>query len=163
MGSTYDSSKEQIYKIYKNLFQSDIEYGKKKDILRSLFIGEKWTWKIVKISKNVVLECKKNHYRKPPRRFERHHPSEFKFANIASFFLKDNLKTVEEWNEFIDNHEKTYLLTKEEHRDWENIYQDIILYDVNPDSNLFLNENIGWHHGKAEEEFLKNLVDKKKL
>ena len=59
MGRTYDSSKEQIYKIYKNLFNSDIQYGKKKDILRALFIGEKWTWKVVKISKNVVLECKK--------------------------------------------------------------------------------------------------------
>ena len=59
MGRTYDSSKEQIYKIYKNLFNSDIQYGKKKDILRALFIGEKWTWKVVKISKNVVLECRR--------------------------------------------------------------------------------------------------------
>lgn len=163
MGRTYDSSKEQIYKIYKNLFQSDIQYGKKKDILRSLFVGEKWTWKVIRISKNVVLECKENEFKKPPRRFERHHPDEFEFANTASFFLKDNLKTIEEWNEFLDEHEKTYLLTKEEHSNWKNIYQDIILYDVNPDSNLFPNTDRGWHHGKAEEEFLKNLVDEKKL
>ena len=163
MGRTYDSSKEQIYKIYKNLFQSDIQYGKKKDILRSLFVGEKWTWKVVKISKNVVLECKEKEFKKPPRRFERHHPDKFEFANTASFLLKGHLKTIEEWNEFLDNHEKTYLLTKEEHSDWENIYSDIILYDVNPDSNLFLNTDRGWHHGKAEEKFLKNLFIKMKL
>lgn len=157
MGKTYNSKKEDIYKLYKTLFSSDLDYGKKDKILRSLFIGESWTWKVVKISKNVVMECIENCYKKPSHRFERHHAYKSAFANTADFMLKHNLLRLEEWIKYIDQYEETYLLTVEEHNNWKNISKDIVLYDIDPNLNLFLNKDRGWRHGKAEIDFLKSI------
>jgi hypothetical protein len=136
----------------------DLVYGKKKDILRSLFIGENWTWRIIKISKRVVVECKKNNFKKPARRFERHHADEYEFSKTASAFLKDKIMPFDDWVDYIEKHEKTYLLTKEEHANWEKNSKKTVLYDVDLERNLFRNESRGWKHQKKEEEYIKELV-----
>jgi hypothetical protein len=161
--SQYDSSKNSIYKLYKFLFEMDIEFGKKKNILRSLFIGENWTWRIMKISKSVVVECKDNNFHKPPRRFQRHHADKYEFAKTASAMLGSQPMPFEEWVRYIDDHEKTYLLTKEEHHNWKKSCEKPILYDVDLERKLFRNQSIGWEHKKNEEEFIRELVETHKL
>jgi hypothetical protein len=161
--SQYESSKKSVYKLYESLYETDLVYGKKKDILRSLFIGENWTWRIIKISKNVVIECKNNNFVKPARRFERHHADEFEFSKTASAMLKDEIMSFDEWANYVENHENTYLLTKEEHKNWEKNSKNLVLYDLDLERNLFRNSSRGWKHGKSEKMFLRDLVEKNRL
>ncbi len=156
--SQYDSPKKFIYKLYENLYASDLVYGKKKDILRSLFIGENWTWRIIKISKRVVVECKNNKFKKPAGRFERHHAGEYEFSKTASAMLRDKIMPFNVWVDYIDEHEKAYLLTKEEHANWKEDSKNTILYDVDLKRNLFSNTSRGWTHQKKEEAFIRELV-----
>ena len=161
--SQYDSPKKSIYGLYKHLHAMDLVYGKKKDILRSLFIGENWTWRIVKISKAVVIECKNNNFEKPARRFQRHHADENEWKKTASAMLEGELMSFDEWVSYVENHEKTYLLTNEEHENWNKCSEKLILYDLNLEQNLFRNTDRGWQHGKKEEEFNRKLVATHKL
>jgi hypothetical protein len=161
--SQYKSSKKSIYKLYGTLHEMDLEFGKKKDILRSLFVGENWTWRIIKISERVVLECKNNNFKRPTHRFERHHADEFEFSKTASAMLGGSVMAFDEWVDYVDNHEKTYLLTKEEHHNWGKYAKEAILYDVELERNLFRNMSRGWRHQKREEEFIRELVANHKL
>jgi hypothetical protein len=48
-----------LYEIYSNLIDSDFAIEKKKIILKSLFFGEHFSWKIIGISKLCFKEYKK--------------------------------------------------------------------------------------------------------
>ena len=53
-----------LYEIYLNLFDSDFATEKKIIILKSLFVGEHFSWKINAISKLCFEEYKKNNFKK---------------------------------------------------------------------------------------------------
>ena len=49
----------QLYDMYSKLIDSDFSIEKKKIVLKSLFVGEHFSWKIIGISKLCFEEYKK--------------------------------------------------------------------------------------------------------
>ena len=54
----------QLYDMYSKLIDSDFSIEKKKIVLKSLFVGEHFSWKIIGISKLCFEEYKKNNFKK---------------------------------------------------------------------------------------------------
>ena len=73
-----EKNKKPLYEIYRVLNESDIPLFKKKAILRSLFIGESWTWVVTKISPTALKQFREHEYKKEPHTYDRHHPKPFK-------------------------------------------------------------------------------------
>ena len=55
---------DYLYEIYSNLIDSDFVIEKKIIILKSLFVGEHFSWKIIGISKLCFKEYKKGNFKK---------------------------------------------------------------------------------------------------
>ena len=132
------------------LKESTLTHNKKSIVLRSLFVGEKWSWKVSGISHDALKELEKNNFKKLPRRFERHHPIPFK--KTAEQLFGHNKFSKEEFYELIALNEEVHLITKEEHKS-----QKYHLYKIDMSLGLFENADIGWKYGKKEEEYLRNL------
>ena len=145
------SDKSDIfYELYEKLFYSDLKLSKKKIILRSLFTGENWSWRVVGISKKTFELCKQNDFKKVSKKFERHHF--IPFAETAKIMFENSLLTKVQWWKKIDENEKTHLICKDEHKKGSS-YR---FFEIK-DENLFANKNIGWEHGLEEQRFLRGI------
>ena len=149
-----------IYEIYSILFDSDFSMEKKKIILKSLFAGEHFSWKIIGISKLCFDEYKKNNFKKivkvkkANKKFIRH--SLVNFSDVLDELSKNKLSNKDFWKK-IDQNEKTHLITKGE-RD----SKDYIYTEIPEEGGYFLNKTVAYEYGKKEELFLKN-INKQKI
>ena len=66
--------------------------------------------------KKIVVGCKNNKFKKPAGRFERHHAGEYEFSKTASAMLRGKIIPFNVWVDYIDEHEKAYLLQKKSMR-----------------------------------------------
>ena len=158
----YNHKSSTIYDIYVKIYEGEIELEKKKIILKSLFAGESWSWKVTAISKQCYESFKKNKFEKT-RKLKRsrksvsniiRHPN-VSFNNTANELFKTRLNE-SEWWEKIFRHEKTHLITKEE------LKNDYYLYtNIPEDGGYFLNGTSGYLFGEKEKLFLKHLSKKK--
>ena len=148
-----------IYEIYLILFDSTFPIEKKKIILKSLFAGEHYSWKIVGISKSCFDQYKKNNFKKIVK-FTRvnkkliRHPF-INFSIGADCLFKKKLSNKDLWKK-IDQNEKTHLITKSE-RDSKNY----LYIEVPEEGGYFLNKTVGYEFAKKEELFLKYINQQK--
>jgi hypothetical protein len=149
-----------LYEIYLNLFDSDFATEKKKIILKSLFVGEHFSWKIIGISKLCFKEYKKNNFKKVTKfkkinkKFIRH--KFITFFQTAEILFSKKFPAKDFWEIIIEN-EKTHLITKEERDSKEYFYIDIPI-----EGGYFLNQNSSFEYSTKEEYFLK-ILDKEKI
>ena len=148
-----------LYEIYLNLFDSDFTTEKKKIILKSLFVGEHFSWKIIAISKLCFKEYKKNNFKKVTKfkkinkKILRH---KINISQTAKILFSTKFPAKDFWEIIIEN-EKTHLITKEERDSKEYFYIDIPI-----EGGYFLNQNSNFEYSTKEEYFLK-ILDKKKI
>ena len=141
-----------FYDLYKTLYKTrELEYSKKKIILRSLFVGESWSWKVVGMSKKTFEIYKENKFKKVKNKFERHHF--IPFAETAKKMLEGPLLTNELWWKLVIKNEKTHLICKDEHKKG-NSYK---YFKIPIKRKLFSNKSVGWNYDAREEEFLKEI------
>jgi hypothetical protein len=142
-----------FYNIYKQLYNSnELEYKKKKIILRALFVGEKWSWKVIGISKKTFNIYKDNNFKKVKKKFERHHF--VPFAETAKEMFQGPLLTTNLWWKLINKNEKTHLISIDEHKKG-NIYE---YFEIPTKHKLFANTDVGWDYTLKEELFLKKII-----
>ena len=133
---------------------------KKKIILKSLFVGEHFSWKIIGISKLCFKEYKKNNFKKVTKfkkinkKFIRH--KFITFFQTAEILFSKKFPAKDFWEIIIEN-EKTHLITKEERDSKEYFYIDIPI-----EGGYFLNQNSGFEYSIKEEYFFK-ILDKGKI
>jgi len=148
-----------LYEIYLNLFDSDFATEKKKIILKSLFVGEHFSWKIIAISKLCFKEYKKNNFKKVTKfkkinkKILRH---KINISQTAKILFAKKIPAKDFWEIIIEN-EKTHLITKEERDSKEYFYIDIPI-----EGGYFLNQNSSFEYSTKEEYFLK-ILDKEKI
>ena len=148
-----------LYEIYLNLFDSDFATEKKKIILKSLFVGEHFSWKIIAISKLCFKEYKKNNFKKVTKfkkinkKILRH---KINISQTAEILFSKKFPAKDFWEIIIEN-EKTHLITKEERDSKEYFYIDIPI-----EGGYFLNQNSSFEYSTKEEYFLK-ILDKEKI
>ena len=149
-----------LYDIYSNLIDSDFVIEKKRLILKSLFVGEHFSWKIIAISKLCFEEYKKNNFKKVTKfkkknkKFVRH--KFITFSQTAEILCAKKIPAKDFWKIIIEN-EKTYLITKDELDSKEYFYIDVPI-----EGGYFLNQNSGFEYSTKEEYFLK-ILDKEKI
>jgi hypothetical protein len=149
-----------LYKIYSNLIDSDFVIEKKKMILKSLLVGEHFSWKIVAISKLCFEEYKKNNFKKITKfkkinkKIVRHKLTTF--SQIAEILFVKKIPAKDFWKIIIEN-EKTHLITKDERDSKKYFYIDIPI-----EGGYFLNQNSGFEYSTKEEYFFK-ILDKEKI
>ena len=154
----YKSS--QLYDMYSKLIDSDFSIEKKKIVLKSLFVGEHFSWKIIGISKLCFEEYKKNNFKKVTKfkkknkKFVRHKLTTF--SQTAEILCSKKIPAKDFWKIIIEN-EKTHLITKDELDSKEYFY-----IDVPVEGGYFLNQNSGFEYSTKEEYFLK-ILDKEKI
>ena len=149
-----------LYEIYLNLFDSDFAIEKKKIILKSLFVGEHFSWKIIGISKLCFKEYKKNNFKKVTK-FKKTNKKLIRhkfitFFQTAEILFSKKFPAKDFWEIIIEN-EKTHLITKEERDSKEYFYIDIPI-----EGGYFLNQNSSFEYSTKEEYFLK-ILDREKI
>ena len=148
-----------LYDIYSNLIDSDFVIEKKRLILKSLFVGEHFSWKIIAISKLCFKEYKKNNFKKVTKfkkinkKILRH---KINISQTAKILFAKKIPAKDFWEIIIEN-EKTHLITKEERDSKEYFYIDIPI-----EGGYFLNQNSSFEYSTKEEYFLK-ILDKEKI
>lgn len=154
----YNHKSSALYQVYLKVFEGDLDLEKKKLILKSLLVGESWSWKVTAISKICLENFRKNKFEKS-RKLKKSRKTvanviryPFKsFNQTASEILKTKL-TEKEWWEKIFTNEKTHLVTKDE------LKSEYYLYtNIPEDGGYFLNGTAGYLFGEKEKLFLKHL------
>ena len=149
-----EETKKEIYKLYKAIYESNLE-DKKTKLLTYIFAWYPWSWRVVGISKGAYLEIKEKNFFPMPKKLVRDH------------FLQDRKVTYNQmidivkpldfknwWNLFWKN-DQTVLMTKAEHdRDRENV----LCHKLDWKEGYFsCNPLIGFKYRKSyEAEYLKN-------
>ena len=150
----------QLYDMYSKLIDSDFSIEKKKIVLKSLFLGEHFSWKIIGISKLCFEEYKKNNFKKVTKfkrvnkKFVRHQFTTF--SQTAEKLCAKKILANDLWK-IINESEKTHLITKGE-RD----SKEYFFIDIPQEGGYFLNQNSGFEYSLKEEYFLK-ILNKKKI
>lgn len=160
----YNHKSSTLYQIYLKIYESELDFDKKKLILKSLLSGESWAWKITAVSKECLNVFKKNKFEKS-RKLKKKRKTinnvirlPFKpFNETASEILITKLSEIEWWEKIYAN-EKTHLITKEE------LKHDYYLYiDIPEDGGYFLNGTSGYLYGEKEKLYLRHLSKSKIL
>ena len=149
----------QLYDMYSKLIDSDFSIEKKKIVLKSLFVGEHFSWKIIGISKLCFEEYKKNNFKKvtKSKKYKKLVRNKFiTFSQTAEILFSKKIPAKDFWEIIIEN-EKTHLITKEERDSKEYFYIDIPI-----EGGYFLNQNSGFEYSTKEEYFFK-ILDKEKI
>ena len=144
---------DQLYGLYLAVRKSYFSVSKQRNVIRSLLVGEEWSWRVQGISENAILVYAANDYKIVKRMLERHHI--VPFSETARVMLEEKALPKAEWWELIYSGEKTYLVTKDEHKSGK--YSRIL--KVDPGLGMFANQAIGWKYRKKEAEFLKKLAN----
>ena len=152
-----EKNKKPLYELYRVLNESDIPLFKKKAMLRSLFIGESWTWVVTKISLAALAQFEKHEYEKKPHIYDRHHPKPFK--KTAEEMLVEPTLSYKKWCKIIKENEIVHLLTKAEHRKCNKEQPSMIPIS---EKGLFCNggKTVGYSYGDKEKDYLKRLAKK---
>ena len=130
--------------------ETSLDEEKKKIIIRALFVAEEWSWVVYGISKKSLEILEKNNFKRPLNTLQRHH---FKTFNTTAEKLLSKDLNFEEWSKIIEEGEKTYILTKNEH----NMKQDYEFYEIPLEKGLFKNLSRNFSYKKEEKDFLRNI------
>jgi len=149
-----------LYEIYSKLIDSDFTIEKKKLVLKSLFLGEHFSWKIVGISKLCFEEYKKNNFKKITK-FKRKNNKivRHQFTTFSQIVEKlcTKKKLANDLWKIINESQKTHLITKGELDSKQYFYTEIPI-----EGGYFLNQNSGFEYSTKEQFFLK-ILDKEKV
>ena len=106
---------EYLYKLYVCIRKSGFPEWKQYNLLRSLLVGEEWSWRVVGISENALALFADNEFKRPKGKIERHHHRR-PFKETAEPMLKEKIiMPKKEWCKQIIDGEEVRLVTKEEH------------------------------------------------
>lgn len=155
--------KECLYSMYLSIYAAPFTLPKKRSVMTSVLGYESWSWRVVGITKEAILAIARNGWNKPSGVLARDH-SQPRVRTYNRIFEESQCPVAmpfDEWWSWIWEHDKTTLMTNEEHKKKETIPKEDI-YPIDPKDGLFLDaETAGWHQTKWREgAFVKELCKK---
>ena len=156
-----DEGKKQIYELYKFIFHSKFAEHKKENLLNHAFTYEPWSWRVIGITTNALVEFKKNNFKYKTGTFYREH---FKQArHITMRKMLSNLMEYEKWWEWYWDNDKTIIVLGDE-RDKKNTIRSKII-DIDWKLGYFeMAKLVGFKFSvKKEGEFLKKLASENNI
>ena len=150
-----DEEKRLIYKIYLVLCGSHFSIPKKRNLMTSALGHETWSWRVIGISEDAIRAIAENNFCKPSKLLSRDHGRPRAETYNDEFF--ENIKSFEDWWNWVWENDKTTLMTNNEHH---NPKVRSKVYPLDPKENYFRSEVVGWHHTqKHEGEMIKKLIE----
>ncbi len=151
-----DLSKQEIYSFYKLIYSSNFTFSKKVTLMTQALGMEEWSWRVVGISENAVVEIANNNFNRPTNKLERDHQSSR--AGTCRQIFAETLYSFEDWWNLVWENDKTLLVTKEEHKK-KNFSK---IYEIDFSLGYFRDAGkISYKFTKSREgEFIKQLIQK---
>ena len=155
-----EKRKKEMFKLYKNICTRSFSYNKKKMLISTILGYEDWAWRVVGISKEALIRCKRNDYNRP-KGLVRDHINERKETYKR---LIEEQPSEEIWWKYFWKRDKTRLLTSEEHINI-NIFNPENLIKINWTEGYFQSRGYaGFNFRKSiEGEFVKQLCKQHKI
>jgi hypothetical protein len=145
---------QTIYEFYKLIYGSDFALTKKRSLMTSVMAYEKWSWRVVGITEDAVRIIAANGFRRPSKQLARDHTKPR--AETYSKIFNGNVMEFDEWWEWVWEHDKTILMTNNEH------HSRIVskIYDIDWKMGFFQSAGlVGWYQTKEREgAFIKQLI-----
>ena len=146
------SKRRNFYEFYKLIYSSPFDRGKKRMVMTSVLGHESWSWRVVGISKNAILEIKNNDFKHPSKKLSRDH--KIPRSEFIDKLFDEKLQPFEIWWSKIWENDKTELITNIEHTSGSRSQ----IFPIDPSLCLFQSKMAGWQHTKKKEgEFIRQL------
>ena len=149
-----EETKKEIYKLYKAIYESNLE-DKKTKLLTYIFAWYPWSWRVVGISKGAYQRIKEVDFYPKPNKIVRDHFLQDRKVTYDQMIKNKKLLDFKNWWELFWKNDQTILMTKEEHdRDRGNV----LCHKLDWKEGYFsCNPLIGFKYRKSyEAEYLKN-------
>ena len=148
-----------LYEFYKLLHGSGFELMKKRSVMTAVLGYERWSWRVVGITEDAVCAIALNNFRKPSRQLARDHTQSRAMTYTRIF--EGKVLPFRTWWEWVWEHDKTTLMTNDEHHSREVSK----VYSIDPALGLFQSTGLaGWYHAKSKEgAFVKALIELHKI
>jgi len=104
---------EEIYKFYLQIYDSEFNDAKKRNLMTGALGYETWSWRVIGITYNAITAIAKNNFNLP-KGLQRDHYKKSRAETYKIIFSK-RLALKEWWDTVWDNDE-TILMTKHEHK-----------------------------------------------
>ena len=109
-----DITKEEIYKLYKAIFDSSLEEQRIK-LMTYIFAWHPWSWRVVGISRGAINKIIENEFYPLPKKIVRDHFLQDRNTTYTEMLeVSKPLELKRWWNLFWEN-DQTIIMTKEEH------------------------------------------------
>jgi len=122
--------------------------------MTSVLAYEKWSWRVVGITEEAVRVIANNNFKRPVKQLARDHTHSR--AETYTKIFNGELMAFEEWWAWVWEHDKTILMTNNEH------HSRLVskIYDIDWTLGLFQSAGlVGWYQTKEREgSFLQKLI-----
>lgn len=154
-----EQTKREIYAFYKLIFTSNFTFSKKVTLMTQALGMEEWSWRVVGISENAVIEIANNNFNRPTNKLERDHQASR--ADTCRLIFGETEYSFDDWWSLVWDNDKTLLVTKEEHKkkSFSKIYEIDFALGYFRDAG-----KISYKFTKAREgEFIKKLIQQNNI
>ena len=152
--------RKAIYDLYKVIIECELPEHKKQLLLTVSFGYEKWSWRVVGITKQAIIEFAKNDYKYKTRTFNRDHFYQERHVTF-SLMLKNIIPFNDWWSLFWEN-DRTILVTSKEHGNKHKLKLEEEIIPIDWESGYFTsNPRAGFSFTKKREgQLIKELIKK---
>jgi len=150
----------EMFALYKDICASSFSDKKKRMLISTILGYEDWAWRVEGISKEALIRCKVNDYKRPKGLVRDHHVCDRK--ETYNRLIEENLSQDKWWKYFWER-DKTRILTNEEHVNKNTSYPEII--EIDWTEGYFQSRGYaGFNFRKSVEgEFVKQLCKEYKI
>ena len=150
----------EMFKLYNVICASSYSDKKKRMLISTILGYEDWAWRVEGISKEALIRCKLNNYKRPKGLARDHHVCDRK--ETYNRLIEENLSQDKWWKYFWER-DKTRILTNEEHVNKNTSYPEII--EIDWTEGYFQSRGYaGFNFRKSVEgEFVKRLCEQKNI
>jgi hypothetical protein len=147
-----------IYDLYKVIFKCELPEHKKQLLLTVSFGYEKWSWRVVGITKQAIIEFANNDYKYKTRTFNRDHF--YQDRNVTFSLMLKNIISFEDWWSLFWENDRTIIVTSKEHGNKHNLKLEKEIIPINWEDGYFTsNPRAGFSFTKKREgQLIKELI-----
>lgn len=152
--------KKEIYDLYKVIVKSNEPDIKKQLLLTVSFGYEKWSWRVVGITKQAIIEFAKNDFKYKTHTFNRDHF--YKDRNVTFSLMLKNIIPFKEWWSLFWENDRTIIVTNKQHGNKHTLQLEKEIIAIDWVEGYFTsNPRAGFSFTKKREgQFIKELIKK---
>jgi len=144
--------KFEMYSLYKALYKTHFSITKKRNIMTSILGREKWSWRVVGITKEAIKKIIEYNYKVSVKKeLQRDHYFQGRNQTYSEIF--DKFHTFDDWWKKVWENDRTILMTKLEH----SLKKNVQIYDLDWTLGLFqCAKQVGFEYTQGREGYYIN-------